>query len=126
MAAPIKRVIKDYKTLGQEHIDLINEHFPNGFENEHLVSFTTPKGQFIKALEIRTEDTIYLFKIDKNMQVDDEENQDNEGMAMGEFENFKGGSDDDDSDDNDDNDTDDDADDAGDDAEDAGDDDDDN
>ena len=103
MAAPIRRVIKDYKSLSQEHIDLINEHFPNGFENEHLISFTTPKGQFIKALEIRTEDTIYLFKIDKNMRVDDEENQDNEGMAMGDFENFKGGDDDSD-DDNDDND----------------------
>jgi hypothetical protein len=69
MAAPLKRVIKDYNTLSQEHIDLINEHFPNGFENENLVSFVTPKGQFIKALEVRTDDTIYLFKIDKNMKV---------------------------------------------------------
>jgi DNA-directed RNA polymerase subunit delta len=69
-----------------------------------LISFTTPKGQFIKALEIRTEDTIYLFKVDKNMRVDDEENQENEGMAMGDFENFKGGDDDadDDADDSDD------------------------
>ena len=67
MAAPIKRVIKDYNTLSKEHIDLINEHYPNGFENDNLVSFVTPKGQFIKALEVRTDDTIYLFKIDKNM-----------------------------------------------------------
>lgn len=96
MAAPLKRVIKDYNTLSQEHIDLINEHFPNGFENENLVSFVTPKGQFIKALEVRTDDTIYLFKIDKNMKVDDEENQENEGAAMSEFENFKGGGGDDD------------------------------
>ena len=70
MAAPIKRVIKDYNTLTKEHIDLINEHYPNGFENENLVSFVTPKGQFIKALEVRTDDTIYLFKIDKNMKVE--------------------------------------------------------
>ena len=95
MAAPLKRVIKDYNTLTQEHIDLINEHYPNGFENENLVSFVTPKGQFIKALEVRTDDTIYLFKIDKNMKVDDEENQENEGAAMSEFESFKGGGDDD-------------------------------
>ena len=95
MAAPIKRVIKDYNTLTQEHIDLINEHYPNGFENENLVSFVTPKGQFIKALEVRTNDTIYLFKIDKNMKVDDEENQENEGAAMSDFESFKGGGDDD-------------------------------
>jgi hypothetical protein len=99
MAAPIKRVIKDYNTLSQEHIDLINEHFPNGFENENLVSFVTPKGQFIKALEVRTDDTIYLFKIDKNMKVDDEENQENEGAAMSDFESFKGGSEEDDLDD---------------------------
>ena len=95
MAAPIKRVIKDYNTLTQEHVDLINEHYPNGFENENLVSFVTPKGQFIKALEVRTDDTIYLFKIDKNMKVDDEENQENEGAAMSDFESFKGGGDDD-------------------------------
>ena len=95
MAAPIKRVIKDYNTLTQEHIDLINEHYPNGFENENLVSFVTPKGQFIKALEVRTDDTIYLFKIDKNMKVDDEENQENEGAAMSDFESFKGGGSDD-------------------------------
>ena len=99
MAAPIKRVIKDYNKLSQEHIDLINEHFPNGFENENLVSFVTPKGQFIKALEVRTDDTIYLFKIDKNMKVDDEENQENEGAAMSDFESFKGGSEEDDLDD---------------------------
>lgn len=95
MAAPMKRVIKDYTTISKEHIDLINEHYPNGFENENLVSFVTPKGQFIKALEVRTDDTIYLFKIDKNMKVDDEENQENEGAAMSDFESFKGGDDDD-------------------------------
>lgn len=90
----MKRVIKDYNTLSQEHIDLITEKYPNGFENEDLVSFVTPKGAFIKALEIRTDDTIYLFKIDKNMQVADDENQENEGMAMNEFETFKGGGED--------------------------------
>lgn len=89
MAAPIKRVIKDYNTLAKEHIDLINEHYPSGFENENLVSFVTPKGQFIKALEVRTADTIYLFKIDKNMKVDDEENQENEGAGISELESFK-------------------------------------
>ena len=107
MAAPLKRVIKDYNTLTKEHIDLINEHYPNGFENENLVSFVTPKGQFIKALEVRTDDTIYLFKIDKNMKVDDEENQDNEGAAMSEFESFKAGGDEDELDDMDDSDGDD-------------------
>ena len=106
----LKRIIKDYKTITQEHIDLINQHYPNGFENENLVSFVTPKGEFIKALEIRSEETIYLFKIDKNMKVDDEAESDNDGLPMGDFDSFKG-----DNDDSDDDDADDDNDDAADD-----------
>ena len=86
----MKRIIKDYKSLSDEHIELINKHYPNGFENDNLISFVTPKGEFIKALEIKTDEAIYLFKIDKNMEVPDDENQENETMAMSEFENFKG------------------------------------
>jgi len=111
----MKRVIKDYNSITQEHIDLINEQYPDGFENENLVSFVTPKGQFIKALEVRTEDTIYLFKIEKNMKVADDEDQDGDSGYDGGFKS-SGGDDDDigdggdiDSDDDDD-DTDDDTD----------------
>jgi hypothetical protein len=104
----MKRIIKDYKNISQEHADLIAQHFPNGFENDNLISFTTPKGEFIKALEIRTEDTIYLFKIDKNMAVvNDDESNDSMGVDSG-FDSFKGddsGSDDDDDDDDDDSDS---------------------
>jgi DNA-directed RNA polymerase subunit delta len=101
----MKRIIKDYKSISQEHADLIAQHFPNGFENENLISFTTPKGEFIKALEIKTEDTIYLFKIDKNMAVVNEE-EGNDMVDSG-FDSFKGddsNSDDEDEDDEDDND----------------------
>ena len=99
----MKRIIKDYKSISPEHAELIAEHYPNGFENDNLVSFTTPKGEFIKALEIRTEDTIYLFKIDKNMQVDDEDQNDSVGIGDNEFDSFKNddSSDDDDEDEND-------------------------
>lgn len=116
----MKRIIKDYKNISQEHAELIAQFYPNGFENENLVSFTTPKGEFIKALEIRTEDTIYLFKIDKNMEVaGDEDSNDSTGMPVGDFDGFKGDADSDDDDDDDDDDNadtnDDDSDDDGDD-----------
>lgn len=97
----MKRVIKDYNSITDEHAALITAAFPNGFENENLVSFTTPKGAFIKALEIRTEDTIYLFKIDKNMKVDEEESND-DALPLNDDDGFK--SDDDSADDDDDND----------------------
>lgn len=108
----MKRVIKDYNTITDEHAALIEAAYPNGFENENLVSFTTPKGEFIKALEIRTEDTIYLFKIDKNMKVDEEDGHD-DGLNLNDIDGFK--SDDESSDedeDEDDNDVADEADDA--------------
>jgi hypothetical protein len=96
----MKRVIKDYNAITEEQATLIKEKFPNGFENEHLVSFTTPKGEYIKALEIRTEDTIYLFKIDKNMSVAEDENAETESDEN-DFDGFKGadGADDEEEDD---------------------------
>ena len=100
----MKRVIKDYNTITDEHAALIEAAYPNGFENENLVSFTTPKGEFIKALEIRTDDTIYLFKIDKNMKVDEEDGHD-DGLKLNDLDGFKSdeeGTDDNDDDDNDD------------------------
>ncbi len=111
----MKRVIKDYNSITQEHIDLINEQYPNGFENENLVSFVTPKGQFIKALEVRTDDTIYLFKIEKNMKVAEEEDQDGDSGYDGGFKS-SGGEDDDDIGDGGDIDSDDDDDDVDDDV----------
>jgi len=84
----MKRVIKDYNNITDEHAALIQAAYPNGFENEHLVSFTTPKGAFIKALEIRTEDTIYLFKIDKNMKVVEEDGHD-DGLNLSDLDGFK-------------------------------------
>jgi len=84
----MKRVIKDYNNITDEHAALIQAAYPNGFENEHLVSFTTPKGAFIKALEIRTEDTIYLFKIDKNMKVVEEDVHD-DGLNLNDLDGFK-------------------------------------
>jgi hypothetical protein len=107
----MKRVIKDYNSITDEHAALIEAAYPNGFENEHLVSFTTPKGAFIKALEIRTEDTIYLFKIDKNMKVDEEEGNDG-GLAINDIDGFKTDDDSADEDDEDDSDASDEAEDA--------------
>ena len=104
----MKRVIKDYNNITDEHAALIQDAYPNGFENEHLVSFTTPKGAFIKALEIRTEDTIYLFKIDKNMKVVEEDVHD-DGLNLNDLDGFKSDDNSSEDDEEDDSDTSDDS-----------------
>mgnify|MGYP000379980329 FL=1 len=59
----MKRVIVDYKKLTPEILNLLVEKFPDGYGIRDVVKFTNPKGQYVEAVEVRTDDTIYLVKI---------------------------------------------------------------
>jgi hypothetical protein len=63
----MKRVIKNYQNIEQRHIDLIAAAFPEGFGDDDLQLLTLPTGKYLRALEVRTEDTVYLFRIDSEM-----------------------------------------------------------
>lgn len=49
-------------------LELLLKTFPDGIYEEDLISFTTPKGVRIKALELRTDDAVYLIKMDEDLQ----------------------------------------------------------
>lgn len=77
----MKSIIKDFSTAEKRHLDLITEHFPDGFNPDDLISIVDSKGKFIQCLEVRTEDVTYLFKIDeKMMDVLDEHTDDDFNM----------------------------------------------
>jgi len=78
MSTPLKRVIKNYLNIEQRHIDLIAAAFPEGFGDDDLQLLTLPNGQYLRALEVRTEDTVYLFRIDTEMMEMLEEATDDE------------------------------------------------
>lgn len=59
----MKRVIVDYEKLTTEVLDLLVEKFPDGYEYDDIISFQNAKGETVKAVEVRTDDTIYLVKI---------------------------------------------------------------
>ena len=63
----MKRIIKDYKSITPDQLAMIAREYPEGFEIENLITFRKPDGQTFKGLEVKTEDTIYLFKIDTRM-----------------------------------------------------------
>jgi hypothetical protein len=67
MSTPLKRVIKNYQNIEQRHIDLIAAAFPEGFGDDDLQLLTLPTGKYLRALEVRTADTVYLFRIDSEM-----------------------------------------------------------
>ena len=59
----MKRVIVEYKKLTTDILDLLIEKYPDGYEYSDVISFKNAKGENVKAVEVKTEDTIYLVKI---------------------------------------------------------------
>lgn len=72
----MKRIIKSYNNVQDHHLALIAEAFPEGFSDEDLQSMNLADGRIMRCLEIRTEEVIYLFRIDKGMIEMLEENMD--------------------------------------------------
>lgn len=61
------RKIVDYQKLNQELLNLLVEKFPDGYTDKDIIAFRNAKNEHIEAVEIRTEDTIYLVKVGKRL-----------------------------------------------------------
>ncbi|UOB17549.1 hypothetical protein [Abyssalbus ytuae] len=59
----MKRVIVDYKKLNNEILSLLVEKFPDGYGDDDIISFKNMHGETVEAVEVRTDDTIYLVKV---------------------------------------------------------------
>src|SRR6218665_2597509 len=59
----MKRVIVDYAKLTNEILNLLVEKFPDGYDDSDVIRFRNAKNETIEAVEVRTEDTIYLVKV---------------------------------------------------------------
>jgi len=59
----MKRVIVDYAKLTNEILTLLVEKFPDGYDDSNIVRFKNAKNETIEAVEVKTEDTIYLVKV---------------------------------------------------------------
>ena len=59
----MKRVIVDYSKLTNEILNLLVEKFPDGYDDSNIIRFKNYKDEAIEAVEVRTDDTVYLVKI---------------------------------------------------------------
>lgn len=59
----MKRVIVDYAKLTNEILTLLVEKFPDGYDDSDVIRFKNAKNETVEAVEVRTEDTIYLVKV---------------------------------------------------------------
>lgn len=59
----MKRIIVDYSKLTNEILNLLMEKFPDGYDDSNIIRFRNAQNELIEAVEVRTEDTIYLVKV---------------------------------------------------------------
>ncbi|WP_405604600.1 hypothetical protein [Polaribacter sp. Asnod1-A03] len=64
----MKRVIVEYAKLTTDILDLLVEKYPYGYDYSDIISFKNAKGETVKAVEVRTEDTAYLVKISQRLE----------------------------------------------------------
>lgn len=59
----MKRVIVDYKKLTSDILSLLVDEYPLGVDVSDVITFKNSKNEIIEAVEVRTEDTMYLVKV---------------------------------------------------------------
>lgn len=65
----LKRVIVDFKKLTPEILALLVEKYPDGYDDDHIISFRNINNEIVEAVEVSTEDTKYLVKVSTKLQV---------------------------------------------------------
>jgi DNA-directed RNA polymerase subunit delta len=87
----MKRVIVDYSKLTTEILDLLVEKYPDGYDVKDIISFKNLKNELVEAVEVRTDESIYLVKVGKRLVMamedfnDEEETDDIEDESNDEF-----------------------------------------
>lgn len=64
----MKRVIVEYAKLTTDILDMLIEKYPDGYDYSDVISFKNAKGETVKAIEVKTEETIYLVKISSKLE----------------------------------------------------------
>ncbi|WP_299889712.1 hypothetical protein [uncultured Lacinutrix sp.] len=63
----MKRVIVDYKKLTPNVLNLLTQRFPDGYGDKDIIVFDNHKNETIEAVEVKTENTIYLVKVNSKL-----------------------------------------------------------
>ncbi|MGY8914023.1 MAG: hypothetical protein ACKVJF_02945 [Flavobacteriales bacterium] len=60
----IRRLV-DHKKLNHQVANLLIEKYPHGYGDSDIISFKNMHGEIVEAVEVKTNDTLYLIKISK-------------------------------------------------------------
>lgn len=78
-----KRVIIDYSKLTDDLLRYLVEKYPDGYDDRDIITFKNAKNETIEAIQVVTDETIYLVKISSKLEqsmidfdLDDDEDDD--------------------------------------------------
>lgn len=79
----MKRIIVDFAKLTHEVLELLVEKYPDGYDEDHFVTFRNAHNDLVECLEVKTEDTVYLVKVSAKLAnaMDDFDSDDDEEMS---------------------------------------------
>ena len=82
------RKIVDYQKLNEDILNLLVEKFPDGYDDDDVISFRNASNELIEAVEVRKEDTIYLVKIGVKLvkAMDDHDDDDDDDPTINDIE----------------------------------------
>lgn len=63
----MRRVIVDYKKLTPEVLNLLTKKYPDGYGDSDIIVFDNHYNETIEAVEVKTDDTIYLVKVSSKL-----------------------------------------------------------
>lgn len=90
----MKRIIVDYAKLTNEILNLLVEKFPDGYDDSNIIRFRNAQNELIEAVEVRTEDTIYLVKVStklaSRLENFEDEDEEMDEVADPNIDNIKG------------------------------------
>lgn len=64
----MKRVIVDYRKLTPEILSMLVDKYPYGYDDDHIIKFKNAHNETIEAVEVRTDETIYLVKVSTKLE----------------------------------------------------------
>ncbi len=77
----MERRIRSFNTLTDELRDKLQEQYPDGIDNSHIRSVSTPKGENLRVIELVTTEVMYLIKVnaESREEMDEFLDQDSSG-----------------------------------------------
>lgn len=85
----MKRLIVDYKKLSGKILNLLDSQYPFGYDDDDIIKFKLASGEIAEAIEVRSEDTVYLIKVGSKLTQIIKENKKNNFEKEDDFVDLK-------------------------------------